>query len=358
MTCYDLSERMDPTRTGIIGGFVSEAAITYRPQLDALRTFAVFGVLGSHYWLKESLLGHFGVRLFFVLSGFLITSILLQRGSTLAFYARRAARLWPAFYLCLAFALLLDLDGYRTSWKWHAAQLTNIFLSRHGTWDLAWPAAALWSLNVEEQFYLVWPLIIAATPRKMLPVILSCIIAVGPLYRIAAGALDLNEVALVALPPASLDALGAGALMAVWPRKVVYWLGAACAPVLIFAFLPNLDGLWRLELIELGLVPVFCALVLGAYRGAFRPLQWAPLPALGRISYGIYLYHLPVLAVAMRLGVPANGPFTLIICSTMTAAIALFSYRVFERPIREVVARQLKRAELPVSDRPFESSLH
>src|ERR1700730_7417958 len=148
MTCYDLSGRMDPTRTGIIGGFVSEAAITYRPQLDALRTFAVFGVLGSHYWLKESLLGHFGVRLFFVLSGFLITSILLQRGSTLAFYARRAARLWPAFYLCLAFALLLDLDGYRTSWKWHAAQLTNIFLSRHGTWDLAWPAAALWSLNV------------------------------------------------------------------------------------------------------------------------------------------------------------------------------------------------------------------
>jgi peptidoglycan/LPS O-acetylase OafA/YrhL len=338
---------------------VNEGAITYRPQLDALRTFAVFGVLVSHYWLKESLLGHFGVRLFFVLSGFLITSILLQRGSTLAFYGRRAARLWPAFYLCLSFAVLLNLDGYRASWKWHAAQLTNVFVSLHGTWDLAWPAAPLWSLNVEEQFYLVWPLIIAATPRKALPVILGCIIAVGPLYRIVAGALDLNEVALFALPPASLDALGAGALMAVWPGKVVYWLGAACASALTLGFISNLDGLWSDELIELGLVPVFCALVLGAYRGVFRPLQWTPLPELGRISYGVYLYHLPVLAVAIRLGVPAVGPFTLIICSTMTTAIALFSYHVFERPIREMVSRRLTRAHtLPVSDRPVESSLH
>jgi peptidoglycan/LPS O-acetylase OafA/YrhL len=334
---------------------VNEGSITYRPQLDALRTFAVSGVLVSHYWLRESPVGHFGVRLFFVLSGFLITSILLQRGSTWAFYGRRAARLWPAFYLCLAFALLFSQSGYGASWQWHAAQLTNVFLSRHGTWNLPWPASHLWSLNVEEQFYLVWPLVIAATPRKMLPVILSCIIAVGPLYRIVAGALELNEVALAALPPASLDALGAGALMAVWPSGVVYWLGAACASVLlILTFVLNFDGPWSRELIEFVLVPVFCALVLGAYRGTFRPLQWMPLPALGRISYGIYLYHLPVLALAIRLGVPANGPFTLIICSTMTAMIAWLSYRGVERPIREAVARRLERADtLPVSDGPL-----
>jgi peptidoglycan/LPS O-acetylase OafA/YrhL len=325
---------------------VNEEAITYRPQLDALRTFAVFGVLVSHYWLKDSMFGHLGVRLFFVLSGFLITTILLQRGSTWAFYGRRAARLWPAFYLCLALCLLLNLDGYRATWKWHFVQLTNVLVSLRGDWDVAWPAAALWSLNVEEQFYLAWPLIIAATPRKMLPVILSCIIVIGPFYRILAIALHLNEVALDALPPASLDALGAGALMAVWPRKVVYWLGAACVPVLVFAFLPNLHGLWRLELIELGFLPMFCALVLGAYRGAIKPLEWAPLPALGRISYGIYLYHLPILAVAIRHGVPANGPFTLIICSTMTAVIAWLSYRVVERPIREAVARRLMPADI------------
>ena len=99
---------------------------------------------------------------------------------------------------------------------------------------------------------------------------------------------------------------------------------------------------------EFGLVPVFCALVLGAYRGAFRPLQWLPLPALGRISYGVYLYHLPLLAVAIRVGVPARGRFTLIVCSVATTAIAWLSYGLIERPIREAVGRRLKRAPPPV----------
>jgi peptidoglycan/LPS O-acetylase OafA/YrhL len=326
---------------------MNERTIAYRPQLDALRAFAVFSVLISH----------FGVRLFFVLSGFLITSILLQRGSMWAFYVRRVSRLWPAFYLCLALALLFDLPGYRQSWKWHAAQLTNVYVSLHGTWESAWPAAPLWSLNVEEQFYFVWPFIVAATPRRMLPLIFGCIIVVGPLYRLAGWALGLNEVALGALPPASLDALGAGALMALWPRNVVYWLGGICAPLAVVAFIPNLDGLWINELIEFGLVPVFCALILGAYRGTLRPLQWTPLPALGRVSYGIYLYHMPVLAVAINLGVPPNGPVTLVVCSMMTTAIASLSYLFLERPIRERVARRLKRAERSVLDHPDESLL-
>ena len=326
---------------------MSEGAITYRPQLDALRAIAVFGVLVSHYWLQESPCGHWGVRLFFVLSGFLITTILLQGGSTLAFYGRRVARLWPAFYLCLALALLLHLGGYRTTWMWHAAQMTNVLESLCGTWDVPWPAAALWTLNVEEQFYLVWPLVIAGTPRRALPVVLGVIIVLGPLYRVVVELRGFNEVALWALPPASLDALGAGALMAVWPRKVIYWLGAACAPVLILTVFPILGG-WSFELIEFGLVPVFCALVLGTYRGAFKPLQWLPLPALGRISYGVYLYHLPLLAVAIRLGVPARGPITLIVCSVATTAIAWLSYGLIERPIREAVGRRLKRAPPPV----------
>jgi peptidoglycan/LPS O-acetylase OafA/YrhL len=333
---------------------MNDCRIAYRPQLDGLRTFAVFSVLISHYWLEESLLGHFGVRLFFVLSGFLITSILLQRGSTWTFYVRRVSRLWPAFYLCLALALLFDMPGYRQSWKWHAAQLTNVYVSLHGTWESAWPAAPLWSLNVEEQFYFVWPFVVAATPRRMLPLIFGCIIIVGPLYRLVGGALDLNEVALGALPPASLDALGAGALLALWPRNLVYWLGGLCVPVAAVAFIPNLDGHWINELVEFGLLPVFCALILGAYRGALGPLEWTPLPALGRVSYGIYLYHMPVLAMAINLGVPPRGLSTLIVCSMMTTAIASLSYLFLERPVRAGVARLLKRAERSVRDHPDE----
>ncbi|MBR0799429.1 acyltransferase, partial [Bradyrhizobium jicamae] len=89
----------------------------YRPQLDALRTFAVFSVLISHYWLKESLLGHFGVRLFFVLSGFLITSILLQRGPTWTFYVRRMSRLWRAPCKGGAFQWVQAPPGNRSSRK-------------------------------------------------------------------------------------------------------------------------------------------------------------------------------------------------------------------------------------------------
>jgi peptidoglycan/LPS O-acetylase OafA/YrhL len=323
---------------------MGDGTITYRPQLDALRAIAVSGVLVGHYWLQVSPFAHLGVRLFFVLSGFLITTILLQGGSPLAFYGRRAARLWPAFYLCLALALFLDLDGYRATWMWHAAQASNVLMTLRGSWGVAWPAVALWSLNVEEQFYLVWPIVIAVTPRRALPAVLGCIVVVGPLYRILAVSHGFNEVATYTLPPASMDALGAGALMAAWPHKFIVWLGAACTPFLILALLPVFDSRWSAELIECGLVPVFCALVLSAYRGAFKPLQWPPLPALGRMSYGVYLYHLPVLAVALRLGVAGHGPATLVVGSIATLAVAWLSYSVIERPIREAARRGLKRA--------------
>ncbi|MBR0801833.1 acyltransferase [Bradyrhizobium jicamae] len=261
----------------------------------------------------------------------------------------------PAFYLCLALALLLDLPGYRQSWKWHAAQLTNVYVSLHGSWELAWPAAPLWSLNVEEQFYFIWPLIVAATPRRMLPLVFGCIIIVGPLYRLVGSTLDLNEVALGALPPASLDALGAGALLALWPRNVVYWLGGLCAPAAVVAFIPGLDGLWINEFVEFGLLPVFCALILAGYRGALGALQWPPLPALGRVSYGIYLYHMPVLAVAINLGLAPRGRVTLVVCSVVTTAVASLSYLLLERPIRAEVAQRLERAERSVPDHPDES---
>jgi len=329
----------------------------YRPQLDALRTIAVFGVLISHYWLKESGIGHYGVRLFFVLSGFLITSILLQSSSTWHFYIRRAARLWPAFYVCLFVLVLMpDFAESRPSWKWHALQLTNLYQSWRADWSLPWPTAHFWTLNVEEQFYLAWPFVIAAVSRRKLPIILLCIIAIGPLYRIVGNIFQINEVAFGALPPASFDALGAGALLALWPRKAVFWFGAASLFVVILSS-SRFDESWMLaELVELGSVPVLCALVLGAYKGVFQPLEWRPLPAIGRISYGIYLYHLPVLAIAIDMGVPARGRITAIVCSAATIFVAGFSYFVIEKPVRKFVARRLKRFPDGHSSRFFYSS--
>jgi peptidoglycan/LPS O-acetylase OafA/YrhL len=338
-------------------GCADGSSLAYRPQLDALRAIAVSGVLVGHCWLQDSPFAHLGVRLFFVLSGFLITTVLLQGGSTSTFYARRAARLWPAFYLCLALALVLDLSGYRATWMWHAAQASNVLMALRGSWVVAWPAVALWTLNVEEQFYLVWPPLIAATPRRALGAVLVCIILVGPLYRILGPSLGLNPVAASALPPASLDALGAGALMAVWPHRWVFRLGAACTPILMLALFPVFDGRWGEELVELGLVPVFCMLVLAAYRGSLTLLDWPPLAALGRMSYGVYLYHLPVLAVALRLGVAGHGLVTLAVCSIATWMVALASYALVERPIRAAARRGLKPTPWPARPSPVAWSL-
>src|SRR4051794_35296056 len=123
------------------------------------------------------MIGHLGVFLFFVISGYLITGILLRgrqrivagdgsRGQLLrSFYIRRTLRIWPAFYAVLAIAWLCDLTGLRDTIWWHATFTSNILFYIKNEW-LPWPTAHLWSLSVEEQFYLLWPLLILSVPER------------------------------------------------------------------------------------------------------------------------------------------------------------------------------------------------
>jgi peptidoglycan/LPS O-acetylase OafA/YrhL len=316
---------------------VTTGPLTYRPQLDGLRAVAVVAVLFTHFWYLDSGAGHMGVRLFFVLSGYLITSILLHEGLTLSFYVRRAARLWPAFYLALLIAWALDLNGIRWSWKWHAAQLSNIFLVRHGNWTIAWPIDHLWSLNVEEQFYLVWPILIGLTPRRLIVPLLCLIALVAPIYRAVLGDEFTNL-----LPFASLDALAAGGLIAVASKRLG-WLGLATSPLVVWAIFGGAPQ-WLSEVIEVGTLVSFCALVLKASEGigglTGKMLGSRLLIGLGKISYGIYLYHLFVKAAFSHFGWPYdNGPLTFFACSATTILIAWLSYHFLEHPLREVVAR-------------------
>ena len=320
---------------------VTTAPLAYRPQLDGLRACAVAGVLFSHFWVKESGAGHMGVRLFFVLSGYLITSILLREGLTFSFYLRRAARLWPAFYMALLVAWALDLDAIRWSWKWHALQLSNVFLARHASWLIAWPIDHLWSLNVEEQFYLVWPIVIGLTPRRFIVPLLWLVAFVAPAYRFV-----VTDEFLNLLPFASLDALAAGGLLAVTSWRLG-WLGLAASPLVVFGILGDAAP-WRSQVIEIGTLLTFCALVQKASDG-FTGLTGEVLGSrlmigLGKISYGIYLYHLFVMAAFYRFGWPyAAGPPTFLSCSITTIIIAWFSYRFVERPLREAATRATSR---------------
>jgi peptidoglycan/LPS O-acetylase OafA/YrhL len=338
----------------------------YRPQIDALRAIAVLAVLYNHFWREESQLGHLGVRLFFVISGFLITGILLalkggvERGERARsknigyFYARRALRILPIYYLAIAAAYLLNLANIRSTILWHVLQASNLLFALSQSWR-PWVAAHLWSLNVEEQFYLAWPIIVFFTPRRWLSATIIAVMLVAPIYRLLALALfGSGSYAIDIIPFASLDALGAGALLALVAdaRRARRWLiplrvlGAA---VFVLGV-----GIWPIAQVDAAetlldsvcLLPM-AAIVFMASQGASGPLghllNLAPLVALGRISYGVYLYHLFALAVLeklatrLRMGIDlSDGMACFLIASSATIIGAALSWYMIERPINDL----------------------
>src|SRR5436190_10316366 len=200
-------------------------------QLDALRAFALLAVLASHFspgtskfftFTKIIDLGGLGVRLFFVLSGFLITGILLRSKSYCEkdglsvlhefrqFYARRVLRIFPIFYLVLGLAAVLNIPPIRQTFAWHAAFLTNFYIHFHG---FNHPTNHFWSLAVEEQFYLAWPWVILLVSKRRLLAAILVMIAVGPAFRLFIGLCTSSDATPI-FPLSCLDTLGLGALLA------------------------------------------------------------------------------------------------------------------------------------------------
>jgi len=353
------------------------------PHLDALRAFAVACVLYSHYFLAGPLakpVGAWGVRLFFVLSGFLITGILLRARDAApgtgtwpqlrTFYLRRALRIFPAYYAYLALAALAGAPDVRRAPVWHALYLSNVHLVRIDDWP-AW-TSHLWSLSVEEQFYLAWPFVMLLAPRRALGAVIGLTIAVGPLSRWLLR--DVSDVAVWTMPFAMLDSLGVGALLA-WAR----WRGhgAWAARALRIAALPMAAStavllfFWRAaerdiaHLWQLTLALVFGWLVTRATEGwrgwTSRVLAAAPVRYVGRVSYGVYLYHLlgqhVVLWSIERSGLPWPSRIVLAGLSTLvTLGIASVSWVLLERPLNALKSRvpYPRATRLATSRAPFD----
>ncbi|HYC01981.1 MAG TPA: acyltransferase [Azospirillaceae bacterium] len=336
---------------------MSQATPGYRPQLDGLRAVAVSLVLVHHFWPDLHPVvwhaGHLGVRLFFVLSGFLITAQLLAARTGAAntgpilrrFYWRRAWRLLPAYYACLFVMLALDAEGIRGSAGWHLAHLSNIHFAWNATWD-PWVANHFWSLAVEEQFYLLWPAILLALPVRALPAACLAGLAIGPLFRLLGAFLGWNDMAMLGLLPASLDALAAGCLLAVvGPSLPGRGAGPAGFALLLFSLaLPfsGEGGPLAAALPDLLALPFLVWLVARADRGfggvAGRLLQHPWPVGLGRISYGVYLWHPLLLWGAGQLGErtgwweQATGPWGLALLAPLSIALAALSWVLIERP--------------------------
>lgn len=334
----------------------------YRPHLDSLRGLAIITVLYTHYWVPDTIIGPCGVRLFFVLSGFLITRNLLRlryagpqntpaskRASRrlFTFFARRLLRLWPAYYLLLGSALLLNIGHIRDVAYWHLFFTSNILFSlRHAY--LPWPTAPWWTVDVEEQFYILWPFFILLPPGGLIPWLPIAAIGTGVLYHAVMMLLGHDSFANWYLLPASLDALGAGALLAVvqWKySRFPAWLPWAALASLIIMRLLEICGVYWLNY---SLVTIPAAALVAAGDDGFRGIPgWfmslKPIQELGRRSYGVYLYHMFVMGIIEHFcwRIPAlskTGPIMFITASAGSIAVASLSWSFIELP-----ANRLKR---------------
>jgi peptidoglycan/LPS O-acetylase OafA/YrhL len=298
---------------------------SYRAEIDGLRAVSVILVLLFHLASPIAPGGFVGVDVFFVISGYLISGILVhalktRTFSVTSFYERRVRRIIPALMVVIAFCLiagfvLLTPGDYRqsaTSALYALAGVSNVyFLDNTGYFDGGaefMPLLHTWSLGVEEQFYLVWPMFLFACfrlsgSRKEGPLVgILCVIAVS--FALALWTLSFAPKAAFYLPHTRGFELAAGALLAILPRhgaEVSRWLGEAMP----------LAGLglivWSaLTLSSRAPYPGWEAIypVLGAalvlYQSPHRPfaarlLSTPPLVFIGKISYSLYLWHWPLL---------------------------------------------------------------
>jgi peptidoglycan/LPS O-acetylase OafA/YrhL len=320
--------------------------LSYKPQLDGLRALAVAFVMAFHFIPgvdRFAPLGTMGVRLFFVLSGFLITGILLSwRGRPLGttvqvFYARRALRIFPLFYFVLLAAAALNIGPVRDTFAWHAAYLSNFYFYQRGDWHGS--VSHLWSLAVEEQFYAVWPWLILCAPQRWLrPAVIAMVVAAPVLRLLFPHPMD------SVLPTSCLDSLGLGALMALPAasdrrRGGMALAGSLLAGIGLLLRYAGVGGQYQIVGLDFGVSLLSAWVVTRATTGfdgvAGRFLSATPVIAVGRISYGLYVYHgfTPYLLGRYVPGfIDMAWPVRTVMLTAATALIAMVSWRLLEQP--------------------------
>jgi peptidoglycan/LPS O-acetylase OafA/YrhL len=324
------------------------------PQLDGLRAVAVIAVLVSHLTAFGESGGGYGVALFFVLSGYLITGILLrcreavEGGQSLLvtlrqFYIRRGLRILPIVYLVLAAGWLLGDPEIRKLIWWHLGYVSNFLFSVQG-----YPAktAHFWSLAVEEQFYLVWPLFIILCPRRAMVPCVGGLIVASAVFRIIPAPLWVPFPEM--LTPTVSDALCFGALLTLSEgnrslARVIDWAGPLAAAFTAAGII----GMTPQGMIGTSAI-YFCrglafawVIALAARSGApgLNKVLGARVPAyIGKISYGIYVFHPFVDALYVH-GVERwhFGSMHWVarfgVVTLATIGLAAISWRFFEAPI-------------------------
>lgn len=355
------------------------------PGLDGLRAIAFLLVFALHTDYLQ--VGWVGVQFFFVLSGFLITGILLDmkknlppRDYFIKFYGRRLLRIFPLYYFYLLAAtgltlwlisvsyrpnymkIFLDQVQYAAFYVYDFFFATNLF--KHSNF-----LDHFWSLSVEEQFYIFWPLLLLLVRERSLKKLFLAFIVLGPVFRIAMFLLHSSGVFrflgdpvsefVYPLPFSHIDAFAFGAYISMYsiPKaRSQFFLLLGLLPVVgyatqyiatgsigrlsAFGFPLLLENayqyIWGYSLLNYFFAVTICAV---AKEGIFvRFLDWKPMQYLGKISYGLYVYHFPVIWFSGRvrdfgMPEPTAKVLTAIIAFVGTLLIASASYQWMERPL-------------------------
>jgi peptidoglycan/LPS O-acetylase OafA/YrhL len=356
--------------------------------LDGLRCLSVAWVILHHLPFEKTgalgLLsgrGWMGVDMFFVISGFLITGILLnERRSAGAinlknFYIRRALRIWPAYYLLICCYLLVGVlvsifgvpgliataqQIFHTV-QWAATYTSNAYIAFANTEDIT--ISHSWSLALEEQFYLLWPLLLAtgvtiATRTAIVAIVAMTAWRVWLTLHYPEGALAMRRIYFA--PDTRMDVILYGALLALalssdrWKPRLRRLLSLPGTPIglmtalLVVMYFANRWSGFFGNSFGYGCSALLMSLTLG-YLFLARPpfvlraLENQHVVACGRISYGMYLYHAGVINILLYMrGMPTTWSAKLVFTAltyTITIGVAALSYRYFESPLLKLKSR-------------------
>jgi peptidoglycan/LPS O-acetylase OafA/YrhL len=356
------------------------------PVLDGIRGIAILIVLFHHlvyssgidrgFWfdLQFFRLGYsswVGVDLFFVLSGFLITGILYEaKGSERyfsSFYGRRVLRIFPLYYGFLLFAVLLfphwlppeSAQNLQQNQHWYWLYLSNFYVALEG-WQDPTHLGHFWSLAIEEQFYLLWPMAVWALDRRaLMRLAVACFVG-ALVIRLALVLADVSTLVAYVMLPTRMDSLAAGAFLALcirgpggtsvlerWPR----WVLSGSAVVVVGLYLregrldfedPLVTIVGYTAIATAGASLIAVALTAQSHGWIRRGLSAIPLTLLGRYSYGLYVYHVPIILFLESAGLRATLfprlmgstlPGVAVFCAVggfLSLAVAVASYHLWE----------------------------
>lgn len=351
-------------------------------HLDGIRALAILGVLATHWvdaYVPIGSGGHIGVDLFFVLSGFIITTILWRSAPAASvtsgvttFLRRRVRRLYPALVGlvvgCIALAALSPIGPYGPV---DVAGQGVLVLAQVSWWDLAHGTVDTvfghtWSLGVEWAFYLVWPWVILLLRRRGVTARRACLASVALALALYAGSFGLDEHAFTYSPLGRVSGIVAGAALALWmvdgerrsPRSVR--TADAVAALVLVAYLgyvlvgyPTFDPGVRTVGLPLA-VACACYLTWFGYTRTTGPvlrlLTAAPVTLVGRCSYSLYLWHIPPLLILDKDRVDLPVLLLGALGVGFAAVATTLSYVLLERPFASSRASVLRTGAVETAD--------